>query len=286
MRIRNYGGVFAQLRDWSGRKCRCCWIIHAWTRLRGRLQRGDDLGDLVEMTGPQRARQTELHVDHVSGWRSVSVCDRLPNKWKGARSRSPVGPLPQTWRSTLGPCADHRSQQRARACADAVRKGFCRGQKRRSYGSCGATAPTGHCINTCSDLFCASHRALPPAPVRRRREQMFQSAVPFATRKTSTFQPGVAPTGGLSSTAGLGGLTAAANSSEERAANGRHRHAAGRTKGSTAPASNFPVSRDMAIAGRNRMIRDSEALGERIDADTDPATLRKLCDAAGNPYPV
>lgn len=85
LRLRDYGGVlFAQLRDWS-----------AETQLlldNSALSRGStadftrtiDLGDLVEVTGTIGFSRRGSRSVLVTGWRLIGKCLRpLPDKWKG-----------------------------------------------------------------------------------------------------------------------------------------------------------------------------------------------------------
>jgi len=85
LRMRDYGAVlFAQLRDWSGE----VQLLFDNSRLaEGRtadFTNAIDLGDLVEVTGTMGASKSgtpSLLVDH---WRLIGKCLRpLPDKWKG-----------------------------------------------------------------------------------------------------------------------------------------------------------------------------------------------------------
>lgn len=85
LRVRNYGGVlFAHLRDWTGE----IQVLLDNSRLeQGRaadFNAAIDLGDLVEVTGHMGASKSGTQSLIVSRWRLIGKCLRpLPNKWKG-----------------------------------------------------------------------------------------------------------------------------------------------------------------------------------------------------------
>ena len=85
LRIRDYGSVlFAQLRDWSGE----VQVLVDNSRLdEGRtadFTNALDLGDLIEVTGTMGASKTGTPSLLVTRWRLIGKCLRpLPDKWKG-----------------------------------------------------------------------------------------------------------------------------------------------------------------------------------------------------------
>ena len=85
LRMRDYGAVlFAQLRDWSGE----VQLLFDNSRLtEGRtadFTNAIDLGDLVEVTGTMGASKSGTPSLLVDRWRLIGKCLRpLPDKWKG-----------------------------------------------------------------------------------------------------------------------------------------------------------------------------------------------------------
>lgn len=85
LRMRDYGGVlFAQLRDWSGEVQLLLddsGLVHARAADFGK---SIDLGDLVEATGRMGQSRNGTPSLLVAQWRLVGKCLRpLPDKWKG-----------------------------------------------------------------------------------------------------------------------------------------------------------------------------------------------------------
>ena len=80
LRLRDYGGVlFAQLRDWSG-EVQLLLEDGATVDFTAAI----DLGDLVEATGTMGASRNGTRSLLVTGWRLIGKCLRpLPDKWKG-----------------------------------------------------------------------------------------------------------------------------------------------------------------------------------------------------------
>ncbi|OBK87173.1 lysine--tRNA ligase [Mycolicibacter heraklionensis] len=89
LRMRDYGGVlFAQLRDWSGEVQLLLdnsVLAHADGAARAAdFSAGVDLGDLVEATGRMGQSRNGTPSLLVTHWRLVGKCLRpLPDKWKG-----------------------------------------------------------------------------------------------------------------------------------------------------------------------------------------------------------
>lgn len=89
LRMRDYGGVlFAQLRDWSGEMQLLLddsVLAHADGDARAAdFSAGVDLGDLVEATGRMGQSRNGTPSLLVTHWRLVGKCLRpLPDKWKG-----------------------------------------------------------------------------------------------------------------------------------------------------------------------------------------------------------
>ncbi|SGF88580.1 bifunctional lysylphosphatidylglycerol synthetase/lysine--tRNA ligase LysX [Mycobacterium tuberculosis] len=299
MRIRNYGGVlFAQLRDWSGEM----QVLLDNSRLdqgcAADFNAATDLGDLVEMTGHMGASKTGTPSLIVSGWRLIGKCLRpLPNKWKGlldpeARVR--------TRYLDLAVNAESRALITARSSVlRAVRetlfaKGFVEVETpilQQLHG--GATArPFVTHINTYSmDLFL---RIAPELYLKRLCvggvERVFElgrafrnEGVDFSHNPEFTLLEAYqAHADYLEWIDGCRELIQNA----AQAANGAPIAMRPRTdKGSDGTRHHLePV--DISGIWPVRTVHDaiSEALGERIDADTGLTTLRKLCDAAGVPY--
>jgi lysyl-tRNA synthetase class 2 len=85
LRIRDFGGVlFAQLRDWSAE---VQLLLENSILEHGRaadFTKAIDLGDLVEVTGRMGFSKTGTQSLIVHSWRLIGKCLRpLPNKWKG-----------------------------------------------------------------------------------------------------------------------------------------------------------------------------------------------------------
>ncbi len=88
LRVRDFGGVlFAQLRDWSG-ELQLVLDNSVLSETNGGraadFNTAIDLGDLVEVTGPMGHSRTGTPSLLVHHWRLIGKCLRpLPDKWKG-----------------------------------------------------------------------------------------------------------------------------------------------------------------------------------------------------------
>jgi lysyl-tRNA synthetase class 2 len=85
LRIRNYGAVlFAQLRDWSGEVQLLLDNSRLTKGTTADFTGAIDLGDLVEVTGSMGYSKNGTRSLLVDDWRLIGKCLRpLPDKWKG-----------------------------------------------------------------------------------------------------------------------------------------------------------------------------------------------------------
>nr|WP_246216770.1 bifunctional lysylphosphatidylglycerol synthetase/lysine--tRNA ligase LysX [Mycobacterium botniense] len=295
LRIRDFGGVlFAQLRDWSGELQLLLDNSVLEQRRTTDFTRSIDLGDLVEVAGKMGYSKSGTRSLIVAGWRLIGKCLRpLPNKWKGltdpeARVRSRY--------LDLAVNTESRELITARsAVLRAIRqtlfdKGFIEVETpvlQQVHG--GATArPFVTHINTYDmDLYL---RIAPELYLKRLCvggvERVFElgrafrnEGVDFSHNPEFTLLEAYqAHADYLTWMDGCRELIQNA----AKAVNGAPvvmRPRSGSTDGSLEPV-------DISGVWAVKTVHDavSEALGEHIDADTDLAKLRKLCDAVGIPY--
>ena len=85
LRLRDYGGVlFAQLRDWSGETQLLLDNSLLADASTADFTRSIDLGDLIEVTGAMGHSRSGAWSVLVTQWRLIGKCLRpLPDKWKG-----------------------------------------------------------------------------------------------------------------------------------------------------------------------------------------------------------
>lgn len=295
LRIRDFGGVlFAQLRDWSGE---IQLLIDNSVLQQGRITdftKAIDLGDLVEVSGHMGFSKTGIRSLIVLTWRLVGKCLRpLPNKWKGltdpeARVRSRYVDLAINAESRELIAARSNVLRAVRETLTA--KGFLEVETpilQQIHG--GATArPFITHINTYDlDLYL---RIAPELYLKRLCvggvERVFElgrafrnEGVDFSHNPEFTLLEAYqAHADYLVWVDGCRELIQSAAA----AANG--------TPVVMRPRSDRDDTRlepvDISGVWPVKTVHDavSEALGEHIDASTDLATLRKLCDAAAIPY--
>ncbi|MBO0865707.1 MAG: bifunctional lysylphosphatidylglycerol synthetase/lysine--tRNA ligase LysX, partial [Mycobacterium sp.] len=295
LRIRDFGGVlFAQLRDWSA-EVQVLLDNSVLEQSRAAdFTRAIDLGDLVEVTGQMGFSKKGTRSLIVHSWRLVGKCLRpLPNKWKGltdpeARVRSRYVDLAINAESRQLIAARSRVLRAIRDTLTA--KGFVEVETpilQQIHG--GATArPFVTHINTYDlNLYL---RIAPELYLKRLcvggLERVFELGRAFRNEGVDfSHNPEFTLLEAYQAHADylvwIDGCRELIQNAAE-AANGAAvmmRPRPGSPDGSLEPV-------DISGKWPVKTVHDavSEALGEHVDAGTDLATLRKLCDAAGIPY--
>lgn len=295
LRIRDFGGVlFAHLRDWSGEMQ---LLMDSSVLQRGSISdftKAIDLGDLVEVGGHMGFSKTGTRSLIVLNWRLVGKCLRpLPNKWKGltdpeARVRSRYVDLAINAESRKLIAARSNVLRAIRETLTA--KGFLEVETpmlQRIHG--GATArPFITHINTYDlDLYL---RIAPELYLKRLCvggvERVFELGRAFRNEGVDfSHNPEFTLLEAYQAHADylvwIDGCRELIQNAAT-AANGAPVVMRPRPDGDDTGLE--PV--DISGAWPVKTVHDavSEALGEHIDASTDLAALRKLCDAAAIPY--
>ncbi|WP_197717884.1 bifunctional lysylphosphatidylglycerol synthetase/lysine--tRNA ligase LysX [Mycobacterium basiliense] len=292
LRIRNYGGVlFAHLRDWTGEMQ---VLLDNSRLLQGRAADFNatiDLGDLVEMTGHMGSSKTGTRSLIVTDWRLIGKCLRpLPNKWKGLTD--PEARV-RTRYVDLAVNAEARELITARSSVlRSVRetlfaKGFIEVETpmlQQVHGGAAARPFVTHINSYSMDLFL---RIAPELYLKRLCvggvERVFElgrafrnEGVDFSHNPEFTL---------LEAYQAHADYTVWIDGCRELVQNAAQ--AANGTLTAMRPTGDGylePV--DISGIWPVKTVHDavSEALGERIDADTQLATLRRLSDAARVPY--
>lgn len=295
LRIRDYGGVlFAQLRDWSGEV-----QLLLDNSVLERSRTADfttviDLGDLVEVTGQMGYSRTGTRSLIVHDWRLIGKClHPLPNKWTGL-----TDPEAQLRTRYLDLAINTESRELITARSKVLRairdtlfaKGFLEVETpmlQQIHGGAAARPFVTHINAYDLDLYL---RIAPELYLKRLCvggvERVFElgrafrnEGVDFSHNPEFTLLEAYqAHADYLTWVDGCRELIQ--NAAE--AANGAQvvmRPRAGHTDTGLKPV-------DISGIWPVKTVHDavSEALGEQIDADTDVAKLRKLCDAADIPY--
>jgi lysyl-tRNA synthetase class 2 len=295
LRIRDFGGVlFAQLRDWSAE---VQLLLENSVLERGRtadFTKAIDLGDLVEVTGQMGYSKTGTRSVIVRRWRLIGKCLRpLPNKWKGltdpeARVRSRYVDLAVNAESRgLIAARSHVLRAiRETLCA----KGFLEVETpilQQIHGGAAARPFITH-INTYDlDLYL---RIAPELYLKRLCvggvERVFElgrafrnEGVDFSHNPEFTLLE--AYQAHADYTDWIDGCRELIQNSAQ-AANGAHVVMRPRRDGGTDCLEPVDISGVWPVKTVHDAV--SEALGERIDAGTSLARLRKLSDAAQIPY--
>ena len=291
LRTRDYGGVtFAQLRDWSGD----VQLLLERSRVENTAEDfGDvDLGDLIEATGVIGYSRNGTRSVLVQRWRLLGKCLRpLPDKWKGltdpeARVRARYVDL------AINPVA--RNLIRARS--DILRsiretlfaKGFLEVETpilQQIHGGANARPFQTHINAYDLDLYL---RIAPELYLKRLCvggvERVFElgrafrnEGVDFSHNPEFTL---------LEAYQAHADYRVWIDGCQELIQN-----AAVAANGSAVvmrPGDDTGTLEPVDISGQwsVKTVHDavSEALGETVEVDTEPAALRRLCDAAGIPY--
>ena len=297
LRIRDYGGVlFAQLRDWSGEM----QVLLDNSRLEhGRtadFTAAIDLGDLVEMTGHMGFSKNGTRSLIVGDWRMIGKCLRpLPNKWKGL-----TDPETRVRTRYVDLAVNPQSRELVKARSSVLRsvretlfaKGFIEVETpilQQIHGGAAARPFVTH-INTYDmDLFL---RIAPELYLKRLCvggvERVFELGRAFRNEGADfSHNPEFTLLEAYQAHADYkvwidGAREIIQNAAQ--AANGEQVVLRPRTGADGADARLEPI--DISGSWRVQTVYDavSEALGERIDANTGLSALRKLSRAAHIPY--
>jgi lysyl-tRNA synthetase, class II len=292
MRIRDYGGVlFALLRDWSGEV-----QLLLDNSLLDKGTTGDftgalDLGDLIEVSGTMGHSKKGTRSLMVHRWRLIGKCLRpLPDKWKGltdqeARVRARYVDLAIN--------TEARDLIRARSgVLHAIRetlvgKGFLEVETpilQQIHGGANARPFLTHINAYDLDLYL---RIAPELYLKRLCvggvERVFELGRAFRNEGVDfSHNPEFTLLEAYQAHADynvwIDGCRELIQNAAQ-AANGAHVFMRPRDDGAMEP---VDISGEWTVKTVHGAV--SEALGEQISADTDLATLRKLCDAADIPY--
>ncbi len=290
LRIRDYGGVlFAQLRDWSGEVQ--LLLDNSLLENGTTADFAVDLGDLVEVTGRMGHSKNGTRSLIVCSWRLIGKCLRpLPDKWKGltdpeARVRTRYLDLAVNTEARELIAARSRVLQAIRETL--IGKGFVEVETpilQQIHG--GANARPFHTHINAYDLNLYL-RIAPELYLKRLCvggvERVFElgrafrnEGVDFSHNPEFTLLEAYqAHADYLVWVDGCRELIQNA----AQAANGEQVVMRPREDGTLEP---FDISGLWQVKTVHEAV--SEALGERVDADTDVETLRRLSDAAGVPY--
>lgn len=299
LRIRDFGGVlFAQLRDWSGEM----QVLLDNSRLEhGRtadFTAAIDLGDLVEMTGHMGFSKNGTRSLIVRDWRMIGKCLRpLPNKWKGltdpeARVRTRYVDLAVNTESRALVTARSSVLRSVRETLFA--KGFVEVETpilQQIHGGAAARPFVTHSNTYDMNLFL---RIAPELYLKRLCvggvERVFELGRAFRNEgvdfchnpEFTLLEAYQAHADYLVWIDGCRELIQNAAA----AANGTQTVMRPRTDSGAHSTADRLQPVDISGSWPVKTVHDavSEVLGERVDTDTDLATLRKLSDAAHIPY--
>jgi lysyl-tRNA synthetase class 2 len=292
LRIRDYGGVlFAHLRDWSAEvqllldnsllsDCTTADFTHAI-----------DLGDLIEVRGSMGYSRTGTRSLIVSSWRMVGKCLRpLPDKWKGLtdqESRVRGRYIDLAINTEARDLIRARSNVLHSIRETLVGKGFLEVETpilQQIHGGANARPFLTHINAYDLDLYL---RIAPELYLKRLCvggvERVFElgrafrnEGVDFSHNPEFTLLE--AYQAHADYTVWIDGCRELIQNAA-LAANGAQVFYRPDDDGTLAP---VDISGTWSVKSVHDAV--SEALGEQICADTDLATLRKLCDVAGIPY--
>ena len=292
LRIRDYGGVlFAQLRDWSGEVQLLLENSLLENGTTADFTGAIDLGDLIEVTGSMGFSKNGTRSLMVRAWRLIGKCLRpLPDKWKGltdqeARVRARYVDLAIN--------TEARDLIRARSgVLHAIRetlagKGFLEVETpilQQIHGGANARPFLTH-INA-YDL--ALYLRIAPELYLKRLcvggvERVFELGRAFRNEGVDfSHNPEFTLLEAYQAHADynvwIDGCRELIQNAAQ-AANGAHVFLRPSDDGRLEPRD---ISGEWTVKTVHGAV--SEALGEQIGPDTELATLRKLCDAAGIPY--
>ncbi len=292
MRIRDYGGVlFAQLRDWSGE---IQLLLDNSLLDKGTVAdftSALDLGDLIEVSGSMGYSKKGTRSLIVRDWRLIGKCLRpLPDKWKGltdqeARVRARYVDLAIN--------TEARDLIRARSAVlhsireTLVGKGFLEVETpilQQIHGGANARPFLTHINAYDLDLYL---RIAPELYLKRLCvggvERVFELGRAFRNEGVDfSHNPEFTLLEAYQAHADynvwIDGCRELIQNAAQ-AANGAHVFLRPRDDGTLEP---IDISGEWTV--KTVHVAVSEALGEQISPDTELATLRKLCDAAGIPY--
>ena len=292
LRVRDYGGVlFAQLRDWSGEVQLLLDNSQLTDGSTADFTATIDLGDLVEVTGSIGVSRNGTRSLIVTSWRLIGKCLRpLPDKWKGltdqeARVRARYVDLAVN--------TEARDLIRARSGAlHAIRetlyaKGFLEVETpilQQIHGGANARPFLTHINAYDLDLYL---RIAPELYLKRLCvggvERVFELGRAFRNEGVDfSHNPEFTLLEAYQAHADyhvwIDGCRELIQNAAQ-AANGAHVFLRPREDGVLEP---VDISGEWAVKTVHDAV--SEAIGEHITADTDLATLRRLCDSAGIPY--
>ncbi|MEN3319814.1 MAG: lysyl-tRNA synthetase, class, partial [Mycobacterium sp.] len=292
LRIRDYGGVlFAQLRDWSGEVQLLLDNSLLEEGTTADFTRAIDLGDLIQVSGTMGYSKKGTRSLMVRSWRLNGKCLRpLPDKYKGltdqeARVRARYVDLAIN--------AEARDLIRARSgVLHAIRetlvgKGFVEVETpilQQIHGGANARPFLTHINAYDLDLYL---RIAPELYLKRLCvggvERVFELGRAFRNEGVDfSHNPEFTLLEAYQAHADynvwIDGCRELIQNAAQ-AANGAHVFLRPRDDGILEP---VDISGEWTVKTVHAAV--SEALGEQVGADTELATLRKLCDAAGIPY--
>ncbi|MBJ7400283.1 bifunctional lysylphosphatidylglycerol synthetase/lysine--tRNA ligase LysX [Mycolicibacterium sp.] len=292
LRTRDYGGVtFAQLRDWSGDVQ--LLLDKSQTESAAVDFAEVDLGDLIEVTGAMGYSRNGTRSVLTHQWRMVGKCLRpLPEKWKGL-----TDPEARVRARYVDLATNSAARDLIRARSNILRsiretlftKGFLEVETpilQQIHGGANARPFRTHINAYDLDLYL---RIAPELYLKRLCvggvERVFELGRAFRNEGVDfSHNPEFTLLEAYQAHADylmwidgcrelIQNAAVAANGSEVAM------RPDGGDKGVLKP---VDISGDWAIKTVHDAV--SEALGEHIDPDTAPGTLRRLCDAAGIPY--
>lgn len=292
LRVRDYGGVlFAALRDWSGELQLLLDNSVLDHGCAADFGRAIDLGDLVEATGRMAHSRTGTPSLLVHSWRLIGKClHPLPDKWKGL-----TDPEARVRTRYVDLAINTESRDLIKARSNVLRairdtlfaKGFLEVETpilQQLHGGANARPFTTHINAYDLDLYL---RIAPELYLKRLCvggvERVFELGRAFRNEGVDySHNPEFTLLEAYQAHADYlmwidGARELIQNAAQ--AANGAP--VVMRPAPDGAPDGLVPV--DISGVWPVRTVHDavSDALGERIDADTDLATLRRLCDATG-----
>jgi lysyl-tRNA synthetase class 2 len=292
LRVRDYGGVlFAQLRDWSA-EVQLLVDNSAMTQgATADFTGAVDLGDLIQVSGTMGYSKKGTRSLMVHSWRMIGKCLRpLPDKWKGltdqeARVRARYVDLAVN--------TDARDLIRARSgVLHAIRetlvgKGFLEVETpilQQIHGGANARPFLTHINAYDLDLYL---RIAPELYLKRLCvggvERVFELGRAFRNEGVDfSHNPEFTLLEAYQAHADynvwIDGCRELIQNAAQ-AANGAHVFMRPRDDGTLEP---VDISGDWTVKTVHDAV--SEALGERVQPDTDLTTLRRLCDKAQIPY--
>ncbi|MGK2882825.1 MAG: bifunctional lysylphosphatidylglycerol synthetase/lysine--tRNA ligase LysX [Mycobacterium sp.] len=292
MRVRDYGGVlFAQLRDWSGE----VQILLDNSFLEGSatadFTAAIDLGDLIEATGLMGVSKSGTRSLLVRSWRLIGKCLRpLPDKWKGLtdpESRVRARYVDLAINTEARDLITARSGVLHAIRETLFAKGFLEVETpilQQIHGGANARPFLTHINAYDLDLYL---RIAPELYLKRLCvggvERVFELGRAFRNEGVDfSHNPEFTLLEAYQAHADyrvwIDGCRELIQNAAQ-AANGAHVFMRPREDGALEP---LDISGDWAVKTVHDAV--SDALGEPIDAETEVATLRRLCDAANIPY--